>query len=70
MNHTRVQNTFCSLEYFLQLDIVRLFVKATTWLIFALNINQSTFGTARDGIIWTPVRMQYTIHIPESTRTK
>ena len=48
-------NTFCSMEFFLQLNIILPIVynNNSTWLIFAPNINQSTFWIVLDGLIWT-----------------
>jgi len=50
-----LQYAFCSMDFFLQLDIIISIVHNNlTWLISAPNINQSTFGIVIDGIISTP----------------
>ena len=50
--NTPLQYSFCSMDFFLQLDNVLLFVYNTTCLLSAPNFNQSTFGIALDGITW------------------
>ena len=42
--NTPLQHTFCSMEFFLQIDIILQLFTITTWFISASNNNQPTFG--------------------------